>query len=64
MSSEHGGSAPFDDGKDYCICGELSQSPDDLCASCEIICPDCGEDKEDSMNASCDHCANVIKEKI
>ena len=64
MSSEHGGAAPFDDGKYYCICGNDTQDPDDLCGSCEIICPDCGEDKEDSMNASCDHCANETKEKI
>ena len=61
MSSEFGGSAPWDDGKYFCLCGNETQEPDDLCASCEKICPDCGEDKEDSMNASCDHCANVNK---
>ena len=65
MSSEHGGAPPWDDGKYYyCICGNDTQDPDELCGSCEKICPDCGEDKEDSMNASCDHCANVTKDKI
>tara|TARA_R110002124_G_scaffold139880_1_gene304073 strand:- start:1090 stop:1284 length:195 start_codon:yes stop_codon:yes gene_type:complete len=59
MSSEHGGAAPWDDGKDYCICGELSQSPDELCGSCEMICPKCGEDKEDSRNALCDECVDL-----
>lgn len=59
MSSEHGGSAPFDDGKYYCICGNETQDPDDLCVSCEKICPDCGEDKEDSRNASCDDCVDL-----
>jgi hypothetical protein len=63
MSSEFGGLAPWDDGKDYCVCGELSQSPDELCGSCELICPACGEDKEDVNNASCDHCANETKEE-
>ena len=64
MSSEFGGSDPFDDNKYYCLCGNTTQDPDELCASCEKICPDCGEDKEDSMNASCDHCANAIIKTI
>ena len=56
MSSEHGSAPPWDDGKDYCICGELSLHPDELCGSCEMICPHCGEDKESPDDAQCVEC--------
>ena len=64
MSSEFGGAPPWDDGKYYCICGNETEHPDELCGSCEKICPTCGEDKEDSMSASCDHCADEINKTI
>lgn len=57
MSSEFGGSAPWDDGKYYCLCGTETEREGEICYICSIICPLCGEDKEDAGNESCDYCA-------
>lgn len=59
MSSEHGGSAPWDDGKHYCDCGTEVEHDESLCYLCELICPLCGEEKEDAGNAACDDCVDL-----
>ena len=59
MSSEHGGSAPWDDGKHYCVCGTEIVHEGELCYLCELICPLCGEEKEDAGNAACDDCVDL-----
>lgn len=64
MSSEFGGAAPWDDNKHYCLCGTEVEHSDSLCYLCELICPACGEDKEDVNNASCDHCTDEMNKTI